>query len=78
MYEKTKNEMYAESWLKEHELKFKLIKQYFSKTKYVVKKDGITENFELPSDIVDIELYMKAFEKDFGMKKEIEALKASK
>lgn len=75
MYEKTKNELYAEKWFKDHGFQFALVKQYYSKTKYNVSKDDITDNFELLSGITDIEQYMKAYEKDFKMKQEIVRLK---
>jgi hypothetical protein len=75
MYEKTKNEKYAEEWFAEHGFQFTLVKQYISKTEYTVSKDGIIDNFELPSTVMDINQYMKQFEKSFSMKVEIEKLK---
>lgn len=75
MYEKTKNEKYAENWFKENGFDFKLLKQYISKTKYEITKAEITEIFELPNDVTNIKKYMDMFLKSFEMKIEILKMK---
>lgn len=72
---KTRNEKYVEKWFKENGFDFRLIKQYMSKTKYEISKDGITITFELISGVDDIKGYMKMFNESFEMRKEIMRMK---
>lgn len=73
--EKTKNEKYAEKWFNENGFQCELIRQYISKTKYKVSKDGITEIFELPYGISEIRKYMEMYRQSFEMKKQIAKMK---
>lgn len=73
--DKSKNEKYVEKWFKENGFECKLIKQYQSKTKYEISKDGITETFELPYGVEDCKKYMKIYNDNFEMKKEINRMK---
>ena len=68
---KTKNEKYAEKWFKENGFDFELVKQYVSKTKYKITKDGITIPFELIWGVDDIKGYMRMFNESFEMKKQL-------
>lgn len=77
MTEKSKVEKYAEKWFKENGFQCELIKQYISKTKYKISKDGITEIFELSYGITEPKKYMEMYKKSFEMKKEILRMKSS-
>ena len=69
--EKNKNEKQVEKWFKDNGFECKLIKQYNSKTKYEVSKDGITEIFELPFGVENCKKYMSFYNESFEMKKKI-------
>lgn len=71
MYEKSKNEKYVEQWFTENGYTFSVIKQFISKTKYEVSKDGISDIFELPSEVQDPKKYMIMYDRSFEMKKQI-------
>lgn len=77
MTEKSKVEKYAEKWFKENGFQCELIKQYISKTKYKISKDGITEIFELSYGITEPKKYMEMYKESFEMKKEILRMKSS-
>lgn len=77
MTDKSKVEKYAEKWFKENGFQCELIKQYISKTKYKISKDGITEIFELSYGITEPKKYMEMYKKSFEMKKEILRMKSS-
>lgn len=73
--EKSKVEIYVEKWFKANGFEFKIIKQFVSKTKYEVSKNGITELFELPMAVTNPKSYMEMFNNCFEMKEEITKLK---
>ena len=54
-------------WLDEHGYDVVLLKQYLSKLVFEVSKNGVTEKFEFPKSVTDVDGYMVLFEKDFEM-----------
>ena len=68
-------EKYAEKWFAQNGFSFELVKQYVSKTIYLISKDGISEKFELPSEATDIKGYMELFRKSFELEKQIDQMK---
>lgn len=75
--DKSKLEKYVETWFEKNGFQCELIKQYQSKTKYKISKDGIIEIFELPYALTDPKKYMEMYRKSFEMKKEILKMKDS-
>lgn len=75
MREKTKNERYVEKWLKDNGFNFELLKQYNSKTVWSIRKEDVSDNFELPSGVEDIKAYMSMYKKTFEMKRETNELR---
>lgn len=71
MFDKSKNELLAEQWFMDNGYGFKLEKQYVSKTVYTVQKDGLTDKFELPSEVSDMDKYMELYRKNFDMMKKL-------
>ena len=74
-HEKSRAEKFAEKWFDENGFSYELKKQYLSKTKYTVTKDGVTDDFELPSAVTEYKNYMKQYGESFKMKCEIERLR---
>lgn len=52
-------------WLDEHGYNVVLLKQYLSKLVFEVSKNGVTEKFEFPKGVTDVDGYMELFEKSF-------------
>ena len=50
------------------------IKQYISKTKFTILKNGEEDIFELLSEVSDIQKYMKLFENNFELKLKIKQM----
>lgn len=75
MKEKSKNERYAEKWFKTNDFKYKLVKQYISKTVWEISKDGLTYRWELPYDVSDIHSYMKWCNRNHNMLVELNKLR---
>lgn len=69
--EKTKNEIYLEKYFVENGYEILDIKQYNSKTKYVVKKDDIEEKFELPFGVTNIKGWANLLNENHKMHIEI-------
>lgn len=77
MWELSSEERYAIDWFGENGFTGTLDKQYMSKTKFTVCKNGITEQFELPSEIgSNIEAYMEQFSHSFDQLCELKRLRA--
>lgn len=75
--------MYAIWWFVENKFFGSLVRNNTSKTKWVVTRDGVTDNFTLTATLqspkkCNIEAYMKEFNKSFEMKCEIERLRSMK
>ena len=66
-YEKSKNELYAEQWFKDNGFEIVDLKQYISKTKYVIKKNNVEMKFDLPNTVTDIQSYMRFCQEHFNM-----------
>lgn len=61
----------AIQWLNDRGYDVVLIKQYLSKLVFEVSKGGITEKFEFPKSVTDVDGYMKLFEQDFELASKI-------
>lgn len=74
----SKEEKYAIKWFNENGFDGELVKQYISKTKFTVSKNGVTDNFELPQgyENMNIAKYMDQYMHSFLMKCEIEKMKS--
>ena len=70
--ELSKNEEYVIEWFEENGIEVIGAKQYISKTKFKIRKDGIEDDFELSSEITDIKKYMEMYKQSLDMKFEIE------
>lgn len=68
----SKNEEYVIKWFEENGIEVIGAKQYISKTKFKIRKDGIEDDFELSSEITDIKKYMEMYKQSLDMKFEIE------
>lgn len=74
--DKSKWERYAERYLLNKGYHVELIKQFNSKTKYLISKDGLTAIIELPVSVSDNKKYMDMIDDSFNMKIEIQSLKS--
>jgi len=74
----SKEEKYAIKWFNENGFDGELVKQYISKTKFTVSKNGVTDHFELPQGFEGMKMgkYMEMYRKSFELHCEIEARKA--
>lgn len=72
----SKEEQYAIEWFEQNGFEGELVKQYISKTKFSVSKDGVQDNFELPQGIagMNIAAYMEQYRKTFGLLREYMAM----
>ena len=71
----SKNEEYVIKWFEENGIEVISAKQYISKTKFKIRKDGIEDNFELLSEVTDIEKYMEMYKQSLDMNLQIEEMK---
>lgn len=71
----SKNEEYVIKWFEENGIEVISAKQYISKTKFKIRKDGIEDNFELLSEVTNIEKYMEMYKRSLDMRFEIEKAK---
>lgn len=73
----SKEEKFAIEWLNDNGFSGKLEKQYVSKTIFTIEKDDITETFELPQGIknMNISKYMDQFSKNWKVLCELQKLR---
>ena len=71
----SKNEKYAMKFFKNNGFELEILKQYNSKTKFKVQKDGLSYEWELPVGVEDIKKYMSMFMYSHEQKLEIQKLK---
>lgn len=73
----SKEERYAVKWFEENGFSGALEKQYISKTKFTVLRDGVSDTFELVQGIKNIQMkkYMEQYRKSFELKCELESLR---
>ena len=71
----SKNEEYVIKWFEKNEIEVISAKQYVSKTKFKIRKDGIEDDFELLSEVTNIKKYMEMYKQSLDMKFEIEKAK---
>ena len=72
-WEKSTNEKKAESEMEDYGFNIIEVKQYISKTKYKVSKEGVEYTFEVYTDVSNIKNYMRLVFETFEMKQEIMA-----
>ena len=78
-WEFSKEDKYIFNWLKENGFDAVLEKQFISKMKVTVTKDGVTNHAEFPSGMkFDVKSYMKQYGKSFDMLCELEKLRKLK
>lgn len=78
-WELTDNDLYAIEWLKNHGFDVVLEKQYLSKTKYTVRKNGVVDKLYVPKGFnLDIKSYMAQYENQFDLLCKIIKLKGGK
>ena len=73
----SKEEKFAIEWLNDNGFSGKLEKQYVGKTIFTIEKNGITETFELPQGIknMNISKYMEQFSKNWKVLCELQKLR---
>lgn len=73
----SKEEKYAVNWFNKHGFDGEIEKQYLSKTKFIISKNGVTDRFELPQGIKNINTrkIMDSYEKSFNLLCELEILR---
>lgn len=76
-WELSNEELYAIDWFKKNGFSGSLDRQYISKTKFTVSKNGVTDRFELQSGAgYDIEAYMEQYGRSFEQLCELKRLRA--
>lgn len=65
----SKEEHYAVKWFDKNGFDGKLVKQFLSKTKFTIHRDGVTDHFELPQGLrnMDVKKYMEQYGQSFLM-----------
>lgn len=71
----SKNEDYVIKWFEENGIEVISTKQYVSKTKFKIRKDGIEDDFELLSEVKNVKKYMEMYKQSLDMKLQIEEMK---
>lgn len=66
-------EQYAVQWLAERGFEGALVKQYITKTRFALRKDGVEDTFELAQGVknMDVKAYMEQYGKQFAMLQEL-------
>ena len=76
-WELSNEEKFAIDWFNRNGFSGNLNKQYISKTKFIVTKDGVTDKFELQSGTgYDIAVYMEQYGRSFEQLCELTRLRA--
>ena len=76
-WEFSKEDKYIFNWLKENGFNATLEKQYISKMKVTVTKDGVTDHAEFISGTkFDVKSYMEQYGKSFELLCELQKLRA--
>lgn len=70
-------EKYAVQWLTEKGFEGELVKQYISKTRFSLRKEGVEDTFELAQGVknMDVKAYMEQYGKQFAMLQEFTRLR---
>jgi hypothetical protein len=69
--EKSKVEKSIERKMKAKGFEVTMLKQYISKTIYVISKDGVEQKVEVPSNVTDTTLYANMLSELFKVSEEI-------
>jgi hypothetical protein len=69
----SKEEMFVIKWLEENGFEVELKEQFVSKTKFIVRKDDVVDNFDLTQGLkkMNIKQYMQQYERQFELLKQI-------
>ena len=70
-------EKYAIHWLEENGFEGELARQYVSKTRFSLRKEGVEDTFELAQGVknMDVKAYMEQYGKQFAMLQEFTRLR---
>lgn len=70
-------EKYVAAWLEENGFTWKLERQYVSKTKFIVHKNGVSDTFDLVQGVkgMNMKSYMTQFLRNFDMLCELDGLR---
>ena len=76
----SKEEKVAIKWFEDNGFEGGLDKQYLSKTKFTVRKNGVEDKFELPQGTngLNAKKYMEEYGKSFDLLCELQSLRAMK
>ena len=76
----SETEQYVIKWFEENGFDGKLEKQYISKTRFTISKDGVTDHVELVQGItnMDVVAYMEQYRKSFELLCELHQLRQLK
>lgn len=69
--EKSKVEKSIERKMKAKGFEVTMLKQYISKTIYIISKDGVEQKVEVPSNVTDTTLYANMLSELFKVSEEI-------
>ena len=70
-------ELYAIDWFEKHGFSGSLDRQYISKSKFTVTKNGVTDKFELQLGVAyDVAAYMEQYGRSFEQLCELTRLRA--
>lgn len=69
----SKEEMFAIKWFEENGFEVELKEQFVSKTKFIVRKDNIADNFDLTQGLkkMNVKQYMQQYKRQFEMLKQL-------
>lgn len=69
----SKEEMFVIKWFEENGFEVELKEQFVSKTKFIVRKDDVVDNFVLTQGLkkMNVKQYMQQYERQFELLKQI-------
>ena len=69
----SKEELFAIKWLEENGFEVELKEQFVSKTKFIVRKDNIADNFDLTQGLkkMNMRQYMQQYKRQFELLKQL-------
>jgi len=73
----SKEEQYVVDWLNERGYAGRIVKQYISKTAFIIMKDGIIDKLTIPQGLKDMNIadYMQQYERSWKLMKKLRGLK---
>lgn len=69
----SKEELFAIKWFEENGFEVELKEQFVSKAKFIVRKDNITDNFDLTQGLkkMSVKQYMQQYKRQFELLKQL-------